>query len=56
MGTLGIIIAFYALFGCLWWVVAKVTGKSYIVFLYKLFGISGCVISIIYILKYFNLI
>ena len=56
MEKLGIILAFYALFGCLWWVVANIKASLFIKIFLKLFGITGCVISCIYILKYFNLI
>jgi len=56
MEKLGIILAFYAFFGCLWWVIAKISGSILFKILFKIFGITGCVISCIYVLKYFNLI
>ena len=56
MEKLGIIIAFYAFFGCLWWMVAKISGHGLIKLVLKTFGITGCIISFIYILKYFNII
>jgi len=56
MEKLGLILAFYALFGCLWWVVGKVEGSIFIKFFMKTFGVTGCVLSCVYILKYFNLI
>jgi hypothetical protein len=56
MEKLGLILAFYTFIGCLWWVAAKITGTVFMKFLGKMFGITGCVISCVYILKYFNLI
>jgi intracellular septation protein A len=57
MEKLGLILAFYTFFGCLWWVVATITSKSiWGKIIFKLFGITGCVLSFIYILKFFNFI
>ncbi len=56
MEKLGIILAFYALFGCLWWVVAKIKANIFMTALFKLFGITGCLFSAFYIVKYFNII
>lgn len=56
MEKLGIILAFYALLGCIWWVISNIKGPVWMVFLCKIFGFSGCIISIVYILKHFNII
>lgn len=56
MEKLGLILAFYTFIGCLWWVAAKISSTTFMKILCKTFGITGCCLSFIYILKYFNLI
>ena len=56
MEKLGLILAFYTFIGCLWWVAGKISGTIWAKMFFKTFGITGCVISCIYIFRYFNLI
>jgi ABC-type uncharacterized transport system fused permease/ATPase subunit len=56
MEKINLIIAIYCFLGCFWWVLAKLSGKLIFQIIGKLFGITGTILSFIYILKYFSLL
>lgn len=57
MEKLGLLLAFITLPASLFFTIAKINGGNLIVsMLIKLFGIMGTVLSVIYILKYYNFI
>lgn len=57
MQNIGLLLSFVTLPTSLFFTVAKVNGDNFITkFFARLSGIGGVVLSIIYILKYYNLI
>lgn len=56
MTKLGFILAIYTFIGCFWWILATITGTIFMKFLCKLFGITGCFLSLYCILNYLKFI
>jgi hypothetical protein len=56
METLGLIVSMFCFMACLFFAVAKITGGLFTQLVARGIGIGGCVLSVVYILKYFGVI